>query len=574
MTDNEFKYWTFLNYSQQDNCANRADTQNVSNRCWGDWLYAALKDFSIPAEFVGQINGRGETIPERIDSIFNYAPDRPDEVTLSANIRQELEQSRCLIVICSPRSAKSDQMNEVVRYFKQLGRGKYILPIVIAGEPNASNGIKLGGSPENECLVPALRHPVGPDGTIDTTRRAGRYVFVDARHGIDKREVLANDQLTAIADLEMAKIQLIALLLGIGFNGLWWREQKKHFLDLAEARLQTREALNQVEEVERQLQEAQRQTHAAQTKALEMQHLPREIHGQIQDAQNQAQAAQDETREVQKQLQEFQNQARFTQSQLAEARQLLQNRPTNGRNAHPPARVLTLLTVLALLTAGIATSIALWQRQVAGQTLAKVATEEVWSPDLAQGGLNLEKIRRLLQNIGGATQDENRRHSLDCLAAGIPRAEIPEALKAASVIVDNLQRTRFQKQLLLRLGWVNPVSALTNASAIEGKIFNDAGLCDSATYFQLAVLDNWMQTDLTGACRWVGQLPYGDARHRALAKIINWIQSQPTSDSKNKILESCIGELVGMQLAEVSALAESLGDWRATVIILLGIAPF
>ena len=42
--------------------------------------------------------------------------------------------------------------------------------------------------------------------------------------------------------------------------------------------------------------------------------------------------------------------------------------------------------------------------------------------------------------------------------------EIPEALKASPVIVNDQQRSHFQKWLLVRLGWVNPVSAMTCAS--------------------------------------------------------------------------------------------------------------
>jgi hypothetical protein len=67
MTDNEKKYSAFLSYSQQDNRGQRTDAPAASHRCWGDWLRDALKSFSIPAEFIGQINGRGEIIPERID---------------------------------------------------------------------------------------------------------------------------------------------------------------------------------------------------------------------------------------------------------------------------------------------------------------------------------------------------------------------------------------------------------------------------------------------------------------------------------------------------------------------------
>ena len=630
MTDNEFKYLAFISYSQQDNREKRADTQEMDSRRWGNWLHDALKAYSIPAEFVDQINGRGEIIPERIDPVFLDEQERPEDATLTAEIREALEQSRCLIVICSPRSAQSLQVNEVVRYFKQLGRVKHIFPIVVAGEPHASTGNKLGGSPADECFVPALRHPVLPDGTLDTTRRAGKHIFVDARHDVDKREILAKDYRTAEADLEMAKIQLIALLLGVGFNGLWWREQKRHFFDFAEAQRQAREALNQVEETQRQLQEAQRQAREAQNKALEIQNLPRDVHGQIQEAQNQSLEAQNQAREAQKQLQEFQIKVRATQTQLEESsrrtlvaeskvleaqnqtkeaqnqleeirNQTLEAQNTQSqpeetqaqdadnkylekesqvkeiqnqvRNARRLTKVLALLAVLALLTAGITTSMAWQQRKIASQALAKAAAEEAGKFDLAQGGLGKKQIRQLLRNIGGTEQDVDRQRSLDQLAACIPWEEIPEVLKASSVILNNQQRSHFQKWLLVRLGWVNPVSAMNCASAIDGNIVNDEGLSDSGIYFQLAVLDNWMKTDLLGAFRWACQLPDADSRQLALEKIFYWEKSQPDSDSKNKALETCIYQLAKMDIPGALALAETLpeGVWRSTVVVRLWI---
>lgn len=320
MTDDVFKYWAFLSYSQQDNAAQRPDDQGASHLCWGDWLHDALKTFAVPAEFVGQINGRGEITPDRIHPIFQDTQEQPGDANLSAETRQALEQSRCLVVICSPRSATSLHVNEAVRYFKQLGRARHIFPIVISGEPNAGEDNRPGISPEAQCFVPALRHPLQPDGTLDTTRRPGKHIVVDARHGATRREILTNDHRNAEADLEMAKVQLIAVLLGVAFNGLWWREQKRHFVDLAEAQHQARQALNQVEEARRQLQEAQRQTREAENRILEAQNLPRDVHGQILEAQTKAQEAENRAREAQQQLQEFQNKARDTQNQLEEAR--------------------------------------------------------------------------------------------------------------------------------------------------------------------------------------------------------------------------------------------------------------
>jgi hypothetical protein len=663
MTDNEFKYLAFLGYSRQDNREQRSEATEAGGRCWGNWLHDALMSFSIPAEFVGQINGRGEIIPERIDSLFRAELGLGEQEALSTEMRQALEQSVCLVVICSPRSAQSRQLNEAVRYFKQLGRGKNILPFVVAGEPDASDGRKPGRSPADECFVPALRHPVQPDGTLDATRRAGKFMFVDARHGVEKREILANDHRTAEADLEMARIQLIALLLGVGFNGLWWREQKRHFIDFAEAHHQAREALNQVGEVRRQLQEARQQTRAAQQQALENQNLPRDVQGQIQAAQDQAREAQSQAREAQKhlqefqikfrdaqtqledarlraiaaegkaletekqaraaltqleetrhqireaqntqsqseefrqqaqaaqdkilaaqrQVQEFQDQARSAQSQLEAARQQVreaqgkalaaenQSRAAHdqvrkiqdqGRNARRLTRVFALLAVLALLSAGVA----LRQREVASQALTTASAEADGKFDPAAGGL--EPVRQALQKFGGSEQAENRRRSFDHLAAGIPREEIPQALQAAAIIADDQQRSHFQKWLLVRLGWENPAAAMTCASAIEGNIVNDAGLADSAIYFQLAVLEDWMQTDLPGAFRWACDLPDADARQRAWKNIFRWVQSQPDSGAVNQALALCIGELAKTDVSQALALAESLpeGAWRTTVL--------
>ena len=699
MTDNGFKYWVFLSCSREDNHERRADSPEVGRRCWGNWLHDTLKSFSIPAEFVGQINGRGEIIPERIAPFFQDEPELAEAATLSVDVLKALEQSVCLVVVCSLRSAQSRQVNEAVRYFKQLGRGKNILTLVVAGEPNASDGNQSGRSPEDECFVPALRHPVSPDGTLDTTRRTGKAIFVDARHGVERREILANDLRPAEADLEMAKIQLIALLLSVGFNGLWWREQKRHFFDFAEAQRQAREAFNQAEEFRRQLQEAQRQTREAQNQALETQNLPREVHGQIQEAQNLALAAQNQARETEKRLQEFQDKVRDTQTQLVEARdralaaesrvreaqnqarefqsqleetrrqareaqnkvleiqnpsqdissqiqeaqnqtlkaqsealnvqsqvelarhqageahakfaeaqsrvQEFQNQAQSAqgqladaldqiresqrkileaqnqaqeaqknvqevqnkiRNQRRLARILALLAVLALGAAGTTIGLAWRQHKAADQALARATTKVSGNFDLDPDGE--PPVEQVLQNIAGAEQARNRRRSLDRVAAEIPRSKIPEALKASAVIVDDQERSHFQKWLLVRLGWVNPESAMAGASAIEENIVNDEGLPDSNCFFQLAVLDNWMKTDFPGAFNWVCQLPDAAARQRALEKIIEGVQSRPDSESKNQTLAACIEELAKMDVPRSLALAESLpaGVWRNQVL--------
>lgn len=715
MADIELKYYAFLSCSPEDNRGAQVDSPAAGRRGWGNWLEAALKAYVIPPELVGQINGRGEIIPERMASVFRDESELPEAAGLSAEIRYALEQSNCLIVICSPRSAQSRQVNEVVSYFKQLGRGHQILPFVIAGTPNASTGNQPGAGGADECYVPALRHPVKSDGTVDTARLASKHAFVDARYGVEKREIVAQDHRTAAAELERAKIQLIALLLGVGFDVLWVREQKHHFLELTAAQEKAREALHQVAEVRRQLQEAEQQARESQRQALEQQNLPRAVQEQIQEAQNQAVTAQQQSRVAQEQLQEvlnkvremqaqleeargralaaeskvleaqqaaresqslleatrvqvravqeqalevqdrtqaeqvqelqqqiltaqreaqsatsqleaarqqaqdaqdkllvaqgeaqeFQSQAQAAQSQLAEARQqvreaqskvvvaeqqarealqqvqetqkqtqnaqsqvkVVQDQARDVQARDHQARLFTkVFAVLALLAVGVVARNAWQQRQLDRQALAKANAEASGTYELATG--EVEPIREVLQKIGGAEQAENRRRSLDRLAAGISTEEIPEVLQDAAVLLDVQQRSQFQKSLLVRLGVVNPLSAMTNASAMAEKIVNDQGLSDSNLYLQLAVLDQWMQTDWPGAFSWVCQLPDARDQQRALDKIIRAVQAQPDSEAKQQRLVNSIGALAKTDVYGALAAAESLpSDQRFGVIV-------
>ncbi len=363
MTENEFKYWAFLSYSQQDNCAQRPGALEVENLCWGDWLHSALKNFSIPAEFTGQVGAQGEAVPQHIDPLFQDQAEPPGNASLSESVRLALERSKYLVVICSPRSAGSLAVNEAVRYFKQLGRGNRILPFVIAGEPDASDSHKPGVSPHEECFVPALRHPVKPDGTLDISRRERGTIFADARHVDSKRELLAKDYQTGAIELETAKIQLIAGLIGVGFNGLWGHEVKRCF---AEAKILAREKHPQIQappnpdpqinrdvleshiqssEAQRQIQELRNQAQAAQSKVLEAQQQAREALGQVAEARNQAQAAeskileaQQQAREAQAQLEEARNQVRAAQNKFLETQNLPQDVKSQIEEAHTKAR--------------------------------------------------------------------------------------------------------------------------------------------------------------------------------------------------------------------------------------------
>ena len=127
-----FKYWAFISYSHRDD-----QVKWPWQRRWGSWLHRSLESFRIPANLVGKESPLGK-IPPRLVPVFRDRDELPSSANLQDSVREALEQSRTLIVICSPDSARSQWVNEEVLTFKRLNRSNRILALIIRGEPNAN----------------------------------------------------------------------------------------------------------------------------------------------------------------------------------------------------------------------------------------------------------------------------------------------------------------------------------------------------------------------------------------------------------------------------------------------------
>src|SRR5262249_12338305 len=141
----------------------------------------------------------------RLIPIFRDRDELPSTGDLTGKIRQALEASHALIVICSPYAAASPWVNQEIRTFKMLGRAERIFPFIVDGEPYASDRPVLDLP---ECFPPTLRFAVAADGTL--TDRRSDPLAADAREGKDGRS--------------NSRLKLIAGLLGIGFDDLRRRE--------------------------------------------------------------------------------------------------------------------------------------------------------------------------------------------------------------------------------------------------------------------------------------------------------------------------------------------------------------
>lgn len=181
------RYRAFISYSH-------ADTQ------WANWLMRRLEGYRVSARFHGRTAPIG-VVERRIAPVFRDRDELPTTSDLGETIRTALQQSATLIVICSPRSARSRWVQEEILAFKRMHGERRVFAFIVAGEP------KFPGADE-DCFSPALRTEVGADGALSGA--PAEVVAADARpHGDGPK---------------LAFVRLVAGLLGVGFDELRQRE--------------------------------------------------------------------------------------------------------------------------------------------------------------------------------------------------------------------------------------------------------------------------------------------------------------------------------------------------------------
>lgn len=92
----------------------------------------------MPEDLVGIPNEAGEPIPERIFPVFRDEEELPVAADLSSPIYRALDNSKYMIVICSPQTVESSYVADEIRYFKSIGKADRLFAVLIEGEPNAS----------------------------------------------------------------------------------------------------------------------------------------------------------------------------------------------------------------------------------------------------------------------------------------------------------------------------------------------------------------------------------------------------------------------------------------------------
>ena len=129
------EYYAFISYKRED-------------EKWAKWLQHELEHYKFPTN----LNGRTDLPPKIYPTCRDVTDLSPGP--LEQAINNALCNSEWLIVVCSPRSAKSPWVCKEAQAYIDLGRADHIIPFVIEGSP-------FSNDKTTECYPEALLNLTG-----------------------------------------------------------------------------------------------------------------------------------------------------------------------------------------------------------------------------------------------------------------------------------------------------------------------------------------------------------------------------------------------------------------------------
>lgn len=189
-----FKYKAFISYSHQD-------------KTWARWLHKRLETYPIPKRLVGTETPKG-VVPKRLNPIFRDQEELEAAGSLSDKIEEGLASSENMVILCSPRSAKSHWVNTEIIRFKTLHPKGSIFSVLIDGEPFATD---ISGREDEECLPPALRYELGADGEL--TDQLAEPLAADLRANGDGKR--------------LGSLKIVSGMIGVGLDEIIQRDMRR-----------------------------------------------------------------------------------------------------------------------------------------------------------------------------------------------------------------------------------------------------------------------------------------------------------------------------------------------------------
>lgn len=189
--EQQYTYYAFVSYRSSD-------------EKWAKWLQEKIEGYRLPTT----IQHENTDLPKsRLRPCFRYHTDiQPNE--LKTELRNKLEQSKYLLVICSPRSAQSPWVGAEIDTFVELGRRDRIIPIIVEGRPYSDD-------PATECYNPSLLKHFPHSDDINQDREI---------LGVNIHEEGSG---SAYMKRERAVMQVVSRMLNVSFDRIWQRQKRR-----------------------------------------------------------------------------------------------------------------------------------------------------------------------------------------------------------------------------------------------------------------------------------------------------------------------------------------------------------
>lgn len=166
-----YKYFAFISYSSKD-------------KKWGKWFQENIEHYRLPTSVK-----KKHDLPKEI-KVFRDETDLNQVSILSPELKKALDNSRYLVVICSPTSArKTCWVNDEIDYFLEKRPKESVVLIIVDGQPNTND--------DRECLPERFRN-------------------------LPKKEQLLAGDINKYGEKKIL-VHAMARLLGIEFDWMWDR---------------------------------------------------------------------------------------------------------------------------------------------------------------------------------------------------------------------------------------------------------------------------------------------------------------------------------------------------------------
>jgi WD40 repeat protein len=186
------KYKAFISYS-------RVDSKVAES------IHTALDRYSVPRQVAGTPGVHG-IVPPKLHPIFMDRTDLAVGGTVANRLKDALEGSEALVVLCSPAAIESLWVDREIAAFIELGRSDRIFPVIVPGVPDTDD-VEAAYFPASlrgrGILAADLRDLRLPNGKIvGDGRDGGRMKLIAGLLGVDldqlRRRELQRAQAAAV----------------------------------------------------------------------------------------------------------------------------------------------------------------------------------------------------------------------------------------------------------------------------------------------------------------------------------------------------------------------------------------